>query len=147
MVTSILKVLLRQYMSPTENFKEASVLSWNQFIYQTSNQYLKRLQRKVRKTKFLQKAITPVKVGQAWWNSNLICIMSMPIHLSNISNQYLKRLQRKVWKSKFQQRAITPVKVGQAKQNSNLICIMSMPIHISNVKSISQKTTEKSLEN
>ena len=33
--------------------------------YQISSQYLKRQQRKVRQTKFKQREITPVKVGQA----------------------------------------------------------------------------------
>ena len=45
------------------------------------------------KTKFLQRALTPVKEGQAWRNSNLICIESKAIHIQN-----LKRLQRKVRK-------------------------------------------------
>ena len=45
------------------------------------------------------------------------------------------------------QRVITQEKVRQTQPNSNLICIMSRQIHIPNFKSISQRTTEKSLEN
>ena len=123
-----------------------SVLSQKQFIYKILIEYLKRLQRKVRKTKFKQRVITPVKVGQVWQNSNLVCFMSQKF-IYQISSQYLKRRQRKVWKTKFLQRAITPVKGGQPWPNWNLSCIMSWQIHIPNFKSISQSTAEKSLEN
>ena len=41
------------------------MLSQNQVIHQMSSQYLKRLQRKVRKTKFEQREATPLEVGQA----------------------------------------------------------------------------------
>ena len=39
----------------------------------------------IRKTKFLQRALTPVKVGQAWQNSNLICIKSKAIYIQNFN--------------------------------------------------------------
>ena len=29
----------------------------------------------------LAKSKTPVKISQAWWNSNLMCTKSMPIHI------------------------------------------------------------------
>ena len=113
----------------------------------------------IRKTKFLQRALTPVKVGQAWQNSNLMCIKSKAIYIQNwcVSSQkqfiykilieYLKRLQKKVRKTEIEQTAITPVKIVQAWRNSNLICFTSLQIHIPNFKSISQNTAEKSMEN
>ena len=88
------------------------------------------------KTKFLPRVLTPVKVGQAWQNSNLI-LFSQKQFIYKILIEYLKRLQRKVQKTKFEQRAITPVKVSQAWPNSNLICIMSWQIYAPNFKSIS----------
>ena len=44
--------------------RTSSVLSQKQFMYKILIKYLKRLQRKVLKTKFEQRVITPVKVGQ-----------------------------------------------------------------------------------
>ena len=67
-----------------------SVLCQYQFIYQISSQYLNRLQRKVRKTEFLRRAITPVKVRQVWQISNLICIMSILIHIPNFKSTFQK---------------------------------------------------------
>ena len=40
----------------------------------------------VRKTKFQQRAITCVKVGQMQPKSNLICIMSRQIHIPNFKS-------------------------------------------------------------
>ena len=37
------------------------------------------------KTSFLQRALTPVKEGQAWRNSNLSCIESKAIHIQNFN--------------------------------------------------------------
>ena len=62
------------------------VLSQKQFKYQIAIEYLKRLQRKVRKTKFEQRAITPVKIGQARQNLNLTCFISRQIHISNFKS-------------------------------------------------------------
>ena len=45
-----------------------SVLCQDKSIYGISTQYVERWQRKVRKTKFLQRAITQLKVGQTRQN-------------------------------------------------------------------------------
>ena len=45
----------------------------------------------IHKSKFLQRALTPEKIGQAWQNSNLICIESKAIYIQ-ILIEYLKRL-------------------------------------------------------
>ena len=50
-------------------------------MYQISGQYHKKQERKVRKTKFLLKAIT-----QTWQKSNLICMMSRQIHIPNFKS-------------------------------------------------------------
>ena len=73
-----------------------SVLFDVKFLHQIWSQYFKRLQRKVRKTKFEQRAITPIKVGQAWRYSNLICIMRWQFHTPNLKSISLKKMQRKV---------------------------------------------------
>ena len=61
-------------------------LSQKQFIYKISIEYIKRLQRKVWKTIFEQRAITPVKIGKAVQNLNLICFMSWQIHKPNFKS-------------------------------------------------------------
>ena len=48
--------------------------------------------------------------------------------------------------NKFQ-RGITPTKLSQPEPKSNLICITTGPINILNFKSLSQRISEKSLEN
>ena len=74
------------------------VLSQNQLIYKISSQYLKRLQIKIRKTKFSQRAITPVKVSQVWRNSNLI----WQIHIPNF-----KLISQKTAEKSLENRSVT----------------------------------------
>ena len=82
-------------------------------MYQISSQYLQRQQRKNRKTKFHQRAITPLKYVKR--DETLTrSVLSQDNFIYQISSQYLKRRQRKPRKTKFQQRAITPVKEGKA---------------------------------
>ena len=52
-------------------------------MYEISSQYVERKQRKDRKMKFIQRAVTHVKVGQTQQKSNLICIMSRQIYITN----------------------------------------------------------------
>ena len=58
-------------------------------------------ERKFGKYKFLQKALTPVKEGQAWRNWNLICIESKAIHIQNcnwISQKTAEKSpENKIW--------------------------------------------------
>ena len=70
------------------------VLCQDKFIYEISTQYVERWQRKVRKTKFLQRAITHVKVGQTQPKSNLTCIMSRQIHIWNFNSICWKMTKR-----------------------------------------------------
>ena len=55
----------------------------------------------VRKTNFLQRALTPVTVGQAWRNSNLICFESKAIHIQNFNWKSQKTAEKnpenKLW--------------------------------------------------
>ena len=60
---------------------DVSVLCQENFIYQISSEYLKRLHRKVQKSECLQRAISHVKEGQARQNWNLVCITSRQIHI------------------------------------------------------------------
>ena len=62
------------------------VLCQDRFIYEISTQYVERWQRKVRKKKFLQRAITHVKTGQTQPKSNFTCIMSRQIHIWNFNS-------------------------------------------------------------
>ena len=96
----------------------------------------------VRKTKFMQRALTPVKLGQAWRNTNLICIQSKAIHILNF-NWISQKTAEKMQQKKFEQRAITPVKICQVRQN--LICIKSKPINYTKFQfNISKDCKEKS---
>ena len=71
----------------------------------------------IRKNKFLQRALTPVKVGQAWQKNRTWSVFSQKQFIYKILTEYLKRLQRKVRETEIEQTAITPVKIGQAWRN------------------------------
>ena len=47
---------------------------------------LKSIFQKLRKTKFEQRTITPIKLSHAWQNSNLICIIWWQIHTLNLKS-------------------------------------------------------------
>ena len=70
------------------------VLYQDKFIYEISTQYFERWQRKVRKTKFQQRAITRVKVGQTRPKSNLICNMSRQTHIWNFNSICQKMIEK-----------------------------------------------------
>ena len=69
-----------------------SCKSEDKFINQISSQDKKRQERKVRKTKCLQRAITQVKVSQTWHKSNLTCIMWRQIHIPIVKSIFQKTI-------------------------------------------------------
>ena len=78
-----------------------SVLRQDKFICQISISYLKRQRRKVMKTKFKKKAITQVKVGQAWQHSNLICAKPWSIYIPNFKSKSWNDITENTRKLKF----------------------------------------------
>ena len=86
---------------------------------------------------------------------NMSSVTKLKLNLYYVkNNSYSKfklkpqfKASEKSKKTKFYRRTITPAKLRKALLNSNSICIMSRQIHVTNFKSISKRTTEKSLEN
>ena len=114
------------------------------YMYQISIQYLKRMQRRVWKTKFQQRAITPVKVRKAWQNSNLNSIKSKPIHLPNFKSISQKTAEKSPENLIFTNGNHSCKSRSSVTKTQTWTVLSQKPIHF---KSISQKTAEKSPEN
>ena len=140
-------------MSPTGPQKILRGITMKGYKSQTCNanaytkfQYLKRLQGNVWKTKFLQRAITPVKVCQAWWNLNLICIMSMSIHIPDFNSKSQKTTEKSL-ENKILAKGNNSCKSMSSVTNLKLDVYYVITNSYTKFQVNIPKTAEKSLEN
>ena len=142
--TSILKVLLTQYMSPTGP---------NKYLRGITSTKADQLELGLLKVKIWKDCIEKsgklnLRKEQALQNWKLICIKSKctEIHVPNF-NWISQKAAKKNPEKSILAKGINSCKSRSSISTSNLICIISWQIHIPNLKSISQKTREKRLEN
>ena len=96
----------------------------------------------IRKTKFLRRALSPVKVGQAWQNANWVCIESKAIYIQNFD--WIS--QKTAEKSPENRNWANGNNSGKKRSNVTKLKLDLFYV-ITNCKSIYETTAEKSPEN